>query len=393
MGRGSGVRASAATSIQISFEYKGVQCRERISVPPTPANIRAWENKKAIIKNEIALGTFDYYKHFPNSKRAGKFARNPAQTVLVGQVLTEWLASTVKKIQPETYSDYAEYVAHVWRPAFGSLRLSELTHERVMQWVDDQDKSKKRILNLLTPLRQAVRYAVGRYLDTDPLGKLTIKRARELKKRVIDPFSTREIELALQHLEPQVANMCQFWAWTGLRMGELIALTWEDIDETRGVAMVTKAARGVRVKVTKTEAGYREVKLLPGALDALLRQKLYTRMVHAQVFLNPKGRSMWTHDKQIRVHWQEALRLAGVRYRFPRQLRHTYASWMLGAGESPMWVSNQMGHEDVSVTLKHYARFVPADNPNAGMKAATLYADAKLLTVAPLRSKSKAETV
>ena len=50
-------------------------------------------------------------------------------------------------------------------------------------------------------------------------------------------------------------------------------------------------------------------------------------------------------------------------------MRHTYASMMLMAGESPQWVATQMGHTDWTFTARTYTRFIPDDAPDAGKKA------------------------
>lgn len=369
MGRGTGVRAASASSIEISFEYAGIRCREKIKLPPNAAHLKFARNLKARIEHEIAAGSFDYATHFPRSRRARTLARNPSQTLTVGELLTEWLRHAAPRLEPETYGDYAEYVARTWRPRFGKLRLCDLNLGRVYDWMAEQTSGRKRILNVLTPLRQAVRYACEvKLLKADPLAKISVQRPATFAV-VIDPFSAAEIDAILPHLEAAVANMMQFWAWTGLREGELIALTWADVDLERGIATILKAARGKRRKATKTEAGRREVKLLPPALEALQRQKPLTRMLHREIFLNPKTMAAWGHDKPIRNRWRQALRAAGMRYRFPRQLRHTYASWMLMAREDPLWVARQMGHKDVSVTLRVYAKYIPSMNPDAGMRA------------------------
>lgn len=392
MGRGSGVRAASASSISLSFEYRGTRCREKIRLAPNEANQRFVRNLKARIEHEIAIGVFDYAKHFPVSRRAKVFAKNPAQLVTVGELLTEWLASVRAQLEPETYADYSEYVENTWRPLLGAMRLSDFSLSalteplpgRELSWMADQTCGRKRILNLLTPLRQAMRYAVAprKLLTVDPLVKIEVQRPAEIEDdEDVDPFSYEEMAAILPQLEPEVANAAQFWVWSGLREGELIALTWADVDFEKGIARINKAARGKRRKAPKTKAGRREVKLLPPALEALQRQKPFTRMLHREIFLDPGTRprgndkardrapAAWANDKQIRVRWAEACKAAGVRYRFPRQLRHTYATWMLMSREDPLWIARQMGHRDVSITLRVYAKYIPAMNPDAGMGA------------------------
>lgn len=61
MGRGgSGVRAVSDSSIEITFMYRGVRCRERVALKPTPTNLKKAQQHKAAIEHAIAQGTFDY---------------------------------------------------------------------------------------------------------------------------------------------------------------------------------------------------------------------------------------------------------------------------------------------------------------------------------------------
>lgn len=60
---------------------------------------------------------------------------------------------------------------------------------------------------------------------------------------------------------------------------------------------------------------------------------------------------------------------SGARYRRPYQTRHTYASMMLTAGEPLGWVANQMGHSDLSMLARVYARWIKSATPDVGNKA------------------------
>jgi len=380
MGRGPGVRAASATSILIDFRYAGVRCREKIALAPTPANLKWAARKKAAIEHEIALGTFDYAAHFPQSHKAKELAHNKSSLYTVREILGAWLDRAEPSIQPETFADYSEYVRRTWMPHFGDLPVDQLTLAAVQTWIAGQSVSRKRILNLLTPLRQAVRQAVeDRILDTDPLAGLKIQRPDGITTDIVDPFTPNEVEAVTGKLPDVVGNLVTFWAWTGMREGELLALTWADVDMERGTVHVGKAIRNGRTKAPKTRQGVRTVRLLQPASEALRRQMSHTRLMGKAVFLNPQKRPRagsrwatpepgpWT-EKALRLVWEAACKEAGVRYRPPRQLRHTFASWTLSAGESPIWVAKMMGHADPSITQRVYARFIADVFPDAGSK-------------------------
>jgi integrase len=84
---------------------------------------------------------------------------------------------------------------------------------------------------------------------------------------------------------------------------------------------------------------------------------------------NTRTNAPWLGDQALRLgRWRRALRAAGVRYRYPYQMRHTYASMMLSAGENPAWIARQMGHADWGMIRRTYARWMPDVEPNAGEK-------------------------
>lgn len=121
-------------------------------------------------------------------------------------------------------------------------------------------------------------------------------------------------------------------------------------------------------EATKTRAGTREVKLLPPAIEALHAQKPHSFLSGGVVFLNVNGKP-FTGDQQIAAHWLRLLLRAGIRYRNPYQTRHTFASMMLTAGENIHWLAQQMGHTSITITMSHYARFMPDQAEQYGMKA------------------------
>jgi integrase len=375
MGRGKGVRAASKSSIGISFQYNGARCREKLKLAPTPANKKFAERLKATIEHELATGTFDYAKHFPTSKRARKLARTPGAAIKIGEQLITWLDSHENDIEPETFTDYELDIEKRLKPAFGEMYLTDQIVPAVQKWAHDSGLSRKRLSNILTPLRSMFREAASSdppLIPRDPLYGFKLgKRVRTTKPRdSVDPFTHAEIAAICKHSDPQFADFVTFWSWTGLRLGEIVELHWPDIDFIHGHMRIERAMREYRVKDPKTEAGKREVKLLAPALAALQRQKGRTFIAGAHVWHNPRTDSPWTSDGQIRkTVWQYALKRAGVRYRGPKQLRHTYGSWMCSAREPLPWIAAQMGHTDWTMTARVYARWIDEVDPLAGSRA------------------------
>jgi integrase len=367
-------------SILIDFYYRGVRCKERLKLPPTIANTKFAMNLKAQIQVEIARGTFDYGKYFPNSKKARMLSRTPGTAVSIGAALTQWLAGMKSQIEHTTYRDYELAIDRVWIPAFGSLRLPELTRAALKEWVSEQTCGLKRIRNLLLPMRGMYAKALeDDLIASSPFVGWVPKKVEPPKEEDdVDPFTQEEVTKILAACDGQIRNLFQFAFWTGLRTSELIALRWDDVDLHGAMLSVRRAKVRGQIKAPKTKAGRRTVQLLQPALDALLEQRQHTQLLGEEVFMNPRTGEPWEHDGPIRkTAWQPTLRKAEVRYRYPYQTRHTFASTLLSAGENPVWVASMMGHKDWAMIIKVYGRWIPSVAPDAGNKVAALWSSAK----------------
>ncbi|QDQ25623.1 site-specific integrase [Chitinimonas arctica] len=373
-----GVRAASASSIEITFFYRGERCRERIRLKPTPANLKAAEKYKAAIEDSISKGTFNYLATFPESSKAEKYVERKGQILTVEVFLDAWLERQRKHVKASTFDGYRKIMLNILIPNFGNLKLDALKRATIRGWCHSLECGNKRISNILSPLRIALQEAVDdELIEMNPLYGWSYKRKEAVKEDDdVDPFSPDEQAIILASIDGQFHNLVQFALWTGLRTSEFIALEWGDIDWRRGSFRVSRAKTlaAKDPEVPKTKAGKRDVKLLEPALTALKEQKQHTRLHPSnRVFLNPHTGLPWTGDQQIRSFWTRALTQAKIRYRRPYQTRHTYASMMLSAGESPMWVAQQMGHSDWTMIARVYGRWIPDANPTAGNKALEVF--------------------
>lgn len=357
-------------SIQIDFYYLGKRCRESLKLEPTKPNLAFAKRFKTTILHEIAIGTFNYSNHFPNSKNVTLGSKSSNKTV--SKALDEFMQSSRRRLEKSTLRDYHSAVEFHLKPEFGDKRIIDVTATDIKAWIGGLTISAKRINNILIPLRTVFEdaYSDG-LIDRNP-----VSRVRNLATRSEEPqpFTPNEIERILRVLSDQGKNLIQFAVWTGLRTSELIALEWSDVDWEASLVRVRRATVNKQTKQPKTKAGERDVKLFPPALDALNNQKQFTFLAYGRVFHNPRTNEPWETDGQIRkTMWVHALKKAGVVYRNPYQTRHTYASTLLSVGENPLWVAQQMGHKDWGMIRKRYGRWIPDVDTSAGSKVMKLF--------------------
>lgn len=364
---------SNGETINITFTYKGVKCREPLSnLEVNSKNIKYAERTLGEIHNKIERGTFNYGEHFPRSARLKIFC-NASTGKTVKVYLEEYLViCKTRKLSPSTIGGYKKCLN-----ALESLHVfpaSELTPAALKTWIQSQKTTLKTIRNQLSFLRSALDEAVtDGVLQINPVSLVTASRYQSSKTDeesdyIVDPLSPAEVE-ALLHAagNKQWENLFRFAIETGMRSSELCALRWRDIDFIGKTAHVQNASVVGVIKGTKTKAGTRKIELTEEALYALTCQKPFTFMKDAMVFEDPKTESPWAGADAIRKKaWVPTLRKAEIRYRNPYQTRHTFATRHISRGANLFWLASQMGHKGPEMLFRHYGRYLKEyDNSTA----------------------------
>ncbi|MEW8232488.1 MAG: tyrosine-type recombinase/integrase [Candidatus Thiodiazotropha endolucinida] len=369
LARGVRIRnyASGARSIEIQFQYRGVQCKETLTGldPEKKADQRYAINLKAEVENAVERQTFHYNEYFPNSKRARLFG-HAVSNITIKELLENWLKDIERTHPHSTYRCYKKSCHAHLIPEFGEHRARDLTPQVIREWIRNRTGSLKSIRNDLTPLRAILDQALNDdIIDKNPLDKIKVSklvsRTQAKTDYVVDPFTEDEIKAVLfaaKEYDPRIRNLLQFAFYTGLRTSELFGLKWGDIDWRNGTVRVQRAVVERKLKETKTKAGTRDVILLPAALDALVDQKQYSFVGGEFVFVRMKQRGPLIDYEHLERPWRYIITRAKVRYRNPYQTRHTYASQLLSGGENPLFVAQQMGHKTTEMIMRHYGRWV-----------------------------------
>jgi integrase len=211
-------------------------------------------------------------------------------------------------------------------------------------------------------------------VDTSPFVGLRLK-ASEGRRRVQPPSPATVATLVRQAREmhpevPDIAAMIQVAAYSGLRLGELCGLRWEDIDFERSVLRVERQYRGrsrVDSQISAPKNGAtRTIVLSPMAADAL---RGLPRHLDGFVFHTMRGRQMGSRMWQF--YWDPVRRSVPETRRMPfHMLRHFYGTFLGDKGQTSRDIAYQLGHSDTRLVDRLYCHTIPE---NANQRVAALY--------------------
>ena len=206
-------------------------------------------------------------------------------------------------------------------------------------------------------LRIILNHAIeDEYIATNPCGNMSKYLGKKTTTiNVLDARETQELIEATSHLSLMFNVFFVVKVRTGLRIGEMVALTWADVDFENRTLNVDKQWDWKRKEIRPPKNdSVRVVKLSPQAVEMLKR--LYQSGTGTGLVFREKDGS-YLNDKKIR----RRLRSVAVKHITPHDLRHTYATLRIAKGDNIVDVSNQLGHKNIKVTLDTYTHWVPME--------------------------------
>lgn len=288
------------------------------------------------------------------------------------KLMREWLIYRFgDRLKARTYSRYSEMINLHIIPALGERDAEGLARRDIIAFLAGEKKhgnkrsggglSASSINTMLCVLKLAFDYACEmEYTENNPCAG--IKRTGTDSRRV-EAFSTGEqiaVEKAVEASGDIRLHGIVLCLYTGLRIGELLGLTWEDVDLENGIITVNKtvyrgkddAGRGcLVVDRPKTKASNRLIPL-PDYVIRMLEEDL--RRTGSRFVVPGKG----GERMPVRTY-QHLFRRLTERADVPRKgfhaLRHTFATRAVESGMDIRTLADIMGHQNASVTLNRYA--------------------------------------
>lgn len=273
-----------------------------------------------------------------------------------------WKEST--GIKPASAHRYETDIVQHLIPAFGKMRLDQVTRRDVERWVQAMHKrglAVNTMTDKLATLSQAMRQAYyWEYIERNPCDGVRVGRP---DSRVVRPVWTVEQTRHFLHASRDDPDhlLWRVLLIGGLRIGEALALAWRNFDAESGTLRVTRTltkGRDGRLVIgdsPKTPGSRR-----PVDLDAETVRLLCERRAQATSVLVFPGRDggIWNEDTP-KVRLAAACAEYGVPRITPHGLRHLMVSLSMELGLSVAAVSKRVGHSNSHVTLSTYTHALP----------------------------------
>lgn len=285
------------------------------------------------VKQKLAIERGRQKQHVPAEKKQ----------ITYGEVLDLWLHSTKTSIKESTYARYAHLINSHIKPQLGDYKLSMLSTEIIENFIENQlvegqlDRTgglaPKTVIDLLAIVKSTIGYAQYKGFPVIcNLSRLSVKR-KDKEMRVLTP-SERESLIGILMEDMDSFKFGVFLAlYTGIRIGELCALQWKDIDFARATLKVRKTIQRIqnidRQAVSKTKIVISEPKSKCSIREIPLSVSV---MDIAQNFISyPEsyvltGTSRYIEPRTMQNHFKLYVKQSGISDANFHALRHTFAT-------------------------------------------------------------------
>jgi len=301
--------------------------------------------------------------------RLGLSMSKPVTDRTFGMVAQEWFELNSGRWRPGTKERYECIIREHLRP-LNKLPLEQVDKAQVKRVLAD-------LLQIRSPKTVEVTHAVisGIFTEANELGYCNVNPAHGLLKRVLpakkrrvlnapDPFNQQDLatflETAGAKLPEPYSLIMEAMAMSGMRLGEVLAMSSENLDARSRTYNVGESIRAGRFGPPKN--GQRLIDLddaLVGKLEAHIKKMRKDCMAEGRLPVHYLFANIT--QRMVQRAMQRACKSARLRVRNPHDLRHTYATILLMDHYSPAYVQKQLGHSSISITVDIYGHWIPGE--------------------------------
>ena len=307
-----------------------------------------------------------------------------------------------KELAPSTYKRYCRMLETRLLPYFGHFYVNKIKPTDIMQFYDLLSKdtqlvrkkdnggnktlkplSGKTILEHHRLLRAMLHKAVyWQVIVSNPAERVQPPKAKKPKRKYYDDD---QCKILLENLEQLDEEQIKYktaiilTVFTGVRLGELMGLEWDDINFREGIVSINRSSQyladtGVFTKVPKTESSIREVAIPDFVISLLEEYKLWyeeQKSLYGELWINSNrlfvqadGKPM--HPSTISKWFVKFIGQIGLPVINFHGLRHTNATLLIAQNIDVAVVAARLGHAQITTTFNFYVHPIIAHNKKAG---------------------------
>lgn len=295
------------------------------------------------------LDAEDYCRELLQQLKHGNYIK--PKSITLASYLRQWLSDHSFNLAPSTSATYRAIIDNHILPELGGITLTNLEPAQIQKYYKDKltTLSPRSVQQHHSVLRKALKNAVQwKLINNNPTDNLIVPIP---KHRTIYTLTIEQLDDLLSGINSDLKPLFVIAAYTGMRLGELLALRWKDVDlETPSVNItrsMTRVNREHVFKSPKSRYSVRQVLLPKAAAGAFGSIRIDGELVFSR-----NGEPL--NPSVVSRTFKRFAALAGHDMRF-HDLRHTHATILLSAGVHPKVVQERLGHADITITLNTYS--------------------------------------
>ncbi|MCG2794585.1 MAG: site-specific integrase [Actinomycetia bacterium] len=317
-----------------------------------PSGKKRWEGSFKLKKDAQAA-----LKRREAEVAAGTYGR---EDITFQEFYERWITAKEKSLKASTLVDYKGTFKRHILPHFGRKHLSKIAPLDIQSWVNGLDLAPASVGRCYRYLRACLKQAeTWGLIAKSPCRGIILPRVNREELSFLEPG---EICTLLEEAREPERALFAVLAFSGLRLGEALALRWKDVNyEMRCITVERSWNIHNGFSEPKTAGSRRAVPLLP-TLAAIL-QDYYREEGNP-----PPDDLLFTYDgvrpmdgSNTRKEFKTALKAAGLKRVTLHSLRHSFASMMLESGCSIKALQRSLGHSSAMVTLDTYSHLIEED--------------------------------
>ena len=282
--------------------------------------------------------------------------------LLLSDILKMWLESRRNYIKESSYAGYRNKLEGQIIPYFGDLKYNRLDQELMERFIADKKVaglSEKYITDMVVMVKSAAKWAERIKNYANRIRNVELPKSQPKEIAVFSQDEQKKLLRAIMALHNMTACGVLLALYTGLRIGELCALQWRDIDFNTGIMHIKKTVQRIRVygdksktavKVTapKSVSSFRDIPLPEFLITLLLSYRGEEQSYTAS------GSTALIEPRSFTNRYKALLKKAGVPSRKFHCLRHSFSTSALQLGFDIKTLSEILGHASANITMRVY---------------------------------------